>query len=197
MTAERPRTLRLFVAIELPANVLDALNRVQHNLQRDPALARLRWTRPEGIHLTLKFLGETPAARQKDIESAVGRAAHGIQPFDLHLGKLGKFGTRQNPRVLWIDVEGETEPLGRLQSQTERELAKLRYPPENRKFSPHLTLARIPPERAREVADALDQALAATEAPTATFSVDELSLMRSELKPGGAVYTRLFAAPIR
>jgi RNA 2',3'-cyclic 3'-phosphodiesterase len=126
MTAERPRTLRLFVAIELPANVLDALNRVQHNLQRDPALARLRWTRPEGIHLTLKFLGETPAARQKDIESAVGRAAHGIQPFDLHLGKLGKFGTRQNPRVLWIDVEGETEPLGRLQSQTERELAKLR-----------------------------------------------------------------------
>jgi 2'-5' RNA ligase len=185
------------VAIELPASVLEAINRVQHQLQRDPALARLRWTRPEGIHLTLKFLGETPVGRQRDIEGAVERAVGGVAPFELRLGKLGKFGSRQNPRVLWIDVAGELDPLRQLHSQVERELAQLRYPPEDRKFSPHLTLARVPQERAREAADALEAAIAATEVPSATFTVDELSLMRSELKPGGAVYTRLFAAPIR
>jgi 2'-5' RNA ligase len=197
VTSERPRNLRLFVAIELPAPVLNALNSVQHELQRDPALARLRWTRPEGIHLTLKFLGETPAARQKDIEGAMERGVAGVEPFELNLGKIGRFGSRGTPRVLWVDVEGEMEPLSLLQSRVERELAQLRYPPENRRFSPHLTLARVPPERAREVADALEQAIMTTEAPAATFRVDELSLMRSELRQGGAVYTRLFAARIR
>jgi RNA 2',3'-cyclic 3'-phosphodiesterase len=196
MTSER-RTMRLFVAIELPTEALGALNRVQHELQRDPALVRLRWTRPDGIHLTLKFLGETPTARRADIEGAVGRAVEGVSPFDVRLGKLGRFGTRGNPRVVWVDVEGDTGALLRLQERVERELAQLRYPPENRKFSPHLTLARIPPERAREVADALEAALAGTTAPTATIPVDEVSLMKSDLRGDGAIYTRLFAAPLR
>ena len=189
--------MRLFVAVELPAEALEALNRVQHELQRDPALARMRWTRPEGIHLTLKFLGETPTARRADIEGAIGRAVEGVAPFEVRLGKLGRFGTRGNPRVVWVDVEGDTEPLLRLQAQVERELAQLRYPPENRKFSPHLTLARIPPERARDVASALETALAEANSPAATIPVHEVSLMKSDLRPGGAIYTRLFAAPLR
>lgn len=188
--------LRLFVAIELPAQVLDALNRTQHELQRDPALARLRWVRPEGIHLTLKFLGETDEAKRPAIEAAVGRAADGVAPFDIGLGRLGKFGSRSQPRVLWVDVDGETEALGRLQASVEREIAPLGYPAEKRAFNAHLTLARVPEDKARDIAEPLEQAIAGANSPAGTIAVREVALMRSELRRGGAVYTQLFAAAL-
>jgi 2'-5' RNA ligase len=186
--------LRLFLAIELPGNVLEALNRVQQELQREPALARLRWVRPDGIHLTLKFLGETPAARQSDIEAAISRAVAGVAPFELQTGKIGRFGSRNAPRVVWIDVDGDTDALSRLQAQVEREVSPLGYPAESRPFSPHLTLARVPPERAREVAAPLESALSDIGSSSAAMHATEVSLMRSELRRGGAVYTQLFSA---
>lgn len=188
--------IRLFIAIELPTDVVSALSQAQHSLQREPGLAGLRWVRPEGVHLTLKFLGETPEARQSAIETAITRAVVGVAPFELHLGQLGHFGSRQSPRVVWIDVGGDTETLARLQSHVEREIAPLGYPPENRAFSPHLTLARIPPERARDVAATLEDAIARTTVPPASMQAAEVSLMKSELQRGGAVYTQLFAAKL-
>jgi 2'-5' RNA ligase len=186
--------IRLFIAIELTNDVLSALNQVQHSLQREPALARLRWVQPEGIHITLKFLGETPAERQPAIEAAIVRAVAGIAPFELHLGKPSRFGSRQSPRVVWIDVNGDTESLARLQTQVEREITPLGYPSENHSFSPHLTLARVPPERARDVGGPLEDAIARTTVPTAAMQATEVSLMKSDLQRGGAVYTQLFAA---
>ena len=188
--------LRLFIAVELPAAVLAALSEVQHALQRDEALTRLRWVRPEGIHLTLKFLGETPAERRPAVEAAISRAVSGIAPFEVRLGKLGSFGSRNAPRVVWIDIAGETEPLARLQAALEREFARLGFPPDNRPFSPHLTLARVQPERAREAASPLEAALARTVVPDAAFRAGELALMKSDLQRGGAVYTQLFAAKL-
>lgn len=186
--------LRLFIAIDLPDGVLTALSLVQQELQREPALSQLRWVRPEGIHLTLKFLGDTPADRRPAIEAAVARAVAGAGPFELHLGKTGRFGSRNAPRVVWIDVAGETDALSRIQEQVEREVSPLGYPGEKRAFSPHLTLARVPPERAREVAGPLDEAMSRVAIPAVTIRAAEVSLMRSELQRGGAVYTRLFAA---
>lgn len=188
--------LRLFIAIELPNDVLSALSQVQHTLQRDPALARLRWVRQEGIHLTLKFLGETPSERRPAIEAAIARAVAGIAPFELHLGKLGRFGSRNSSRVLWIDVNGDTEALSRLQAAVEREVTALGFPADGRAFSAHLTLARIPPERAREVAEPLDQAIRSTAVPSAAMTAAEVSLIKSDLQRGGAVYTQLFAAKL-
>ena len=188
--------VRLFIAIELPATTLARLNEVQHAIQRDSQLARLRWVRPQGIHLTLKFLGETAAAKQTTIEDAVLRATKSVAPFEVELGKLGRFGSRQSPRVLWVDVAGDTGSLARLQTNVERELSPLGFPTEQRPFSAHLTLARVPPESAREVGGALDEAITATTAPESIIAVDEVSLMKSDLQPGGAVYTRLFVAPL-
>ena len=189
-------TLRLFIAIELPGNVLTALNQVQHELQREPALTRLRWVRPEGIHLTLKFLGDTPEAKRADIEAAITRSVAGVAAFELHLGRVGRFGSRNSPRVVWIDVGGETEALGRLQSQVEGEVSPLGFPGEKRAFSPHLTLARVPPEKAREVAAPLEDAMSRLTVPPATLQATEVSLMRSELQRGGAVYTQLFSSKL-
>jgi len=188
--------LRLFIAIELPANVLAALSEVQHELQREPALERLRWARPEGLHLTLQFLGETPADRRPALEQAITRAVAGIAPFEVRLGKLGRFGNRNSPRVVWIDVAGDTDALARLQSRVEREMVPLGYPSESRAFSPHLTLARVPPECSREVAVPLDEAIARASVPSAVMKATELALMKSNLQRSGAVYTQLFAAPL-
>jgi 2'-5' RNA ligase len=186
--------LRLFIAIELPATVLVALNQIQHALQRDPVLARLRWVRPEGIHLTLKFLGETPAGRREAIEQGIARAVAGIAPFELHLGKLGTFGGRQAPRVLWVDAGGDLEAVRRLQAAVERQISPLGFPAETRPFSPHLTLARVPPERARDAATPLADAIGRLAVAAAAIPVEEVALMKSDLRPSGAIYTQLFAA---
>jgi 2'-5' RNA ligase len=180
------------VAVELPREVLEALNRLQHELQRHVP-AGLRWVRPEGIHLTLKFLGETPREKVDVIEQAVMRAVKGIAPHEVALGALGTFGGRSSPRVLWVDLSGETEALLRLQRQVDWDLDAIGYPSEKRPFSPHLTLARVKPEEARAVAEPLAAAVRSVVVPSATIPVRELSLMLSRLGPGGAVYRRLEA----
>jgi 2'-5' RNA ligase len=183
------------VAVELDGDVQQALNRLQHDLQRHRLLG-LRWVRPEGIHLTLKFLGETPRDRVASIVEALSASTTGVAPHELSLGKLGTFGSRNAPRVLWVDLEGDLEPLLRLQEQVERALTPLGFPAENRRFSPHLTLARVRPEDARAVAEPLASAITAVTAPSTRIEVRELSLMLSKLGPGGAVYTRLEAFPL-
>jgi len=161
-------------------------------LQRHP-LDGLRWVRPEGIHLTLKFLGETPREKVAPITQALAGSTVGVAPHELSLGKLGSFGSRGSPRVLWVDLDGDLEPLRRLAAQVERALVPLGFPPEGRRFSPHLTLARVRPESAREVAGPLAQAVAAVSAPKTAIEVRQVSLMQSKLGPGGAVYTQLEA----
>lgn len=188
--------LRLFVAIELPANALESLNKLQRELQRDASLAPLRWVRPEGMHLTLKFLGAVPTRMQPDIEAGVARAAAGVGPIELRLGKLGMFGTKRAPRVLWVDLDGEVEGLGELQTRVEHEMAQLGFATENRRFSPHLTLARLPPEHASEAAEPLAEVVANHAPPRGSIAAKELALMKSDLRPGGAIYTRLFAATL-
>ena len=186
---------RLFVAVELDGYVQQALSRLQHELQRHRLLG-LRWVRPESIHLTLKFLGETPRDKVASIVEALSSSTAGVAPHELSLGTVGTFGSRNAPRVVWVDLEGDLEPLLRLQEQVERALTPLGFPAEDRRFSPHLTLARVRPEDARAVASPLAEAVAAVQAPNSRIEVRELSLMLSKLGPGGAVYTRLEAFPL-
>jgi RNA 2',3'-cyclic 3'-phosphodiesterase len=190
-----PEQLRLFVAVEIPEGVRQALGDLQREL-RGRGLERLRWVRPEGIHITLKFLGENPAGRVPAIAAAIGAATEGVPPHSLHLGKLGCFGSKQSPRVLWVDAEGDAATLVRLQRQVEEALSPLGFAPEQRQFSPHITLARVQPDSAGKVARSLADAVAAVSAPAAEIPVRAVSLMRSELRREGAVYTRLEAAPL-
>src|SRR3990172_2049596 len=187
--------MRLFVAIDLPEDVRESLGRLQSDLRRHD-LPSLRWTRPEGVHLTLKFLGETPASSLPAIEAALARAVRGAQPFRLGLRAPGAFGNRRGPRVLWVDVEGDVKPLQQLQAAVERELAAAGFAPEEREFSPHLTLARVPQPPRPSLAERISRALAAVVPPQDRFEATEVVLMRSELQPGGAVYSRVQAFPL-
>jgi len=187
--------LRLFVAIDLPEDVRESLGRLQADLRRHD-LPGLRWTRPEGVHLTLKFLGETPITSLAVIEGALARAVRGVPSFRLALGAPGTFGNRRGPRVLGVDVEGEISPLQRLQAAVEREMAAVGFAPEERGFSAHLTLARVQQPPRPGLAERLSRALAAVAATKGEFEATELVLMRSSLQPGGAVYSRVAAFPL-
>jgi len=187
-------SLRLFVAIELPGEVREALGRLQHELQRR-GLEKLRWVRPEGIHLTLKFLGATPAQKVAAIEEELRSAVKGIEAHEVALGKLGTFGGGR-PRVLWVDLTGELDAGKRLQEHVEAATEKIGFPREARGWSAHLTLARVRPETAGEAAGALPSAIGAVKPAAGTIPVREVSLMRSTLRPSGAVYERVAAFPL-
>jgi 2'-5' RNA ligase len=187
--------LRLFVAVELDDGVRQALADLQDDL-RKRGLERLRWVRGEGIHLTLKFLGDTPEEMVPRIGDALSRSVAGIRRHRLSLGRIGTFGGKR-PRVLWVDLTGDIEATASLQDALETELSELGFERENRRFSPHLTLARVRPEMSADVAEAIRKAIESVRAPDAEVLVREVALIRSTLGPSGAVYNRLTSVELR
>ncbi len=190
--------VRCFVAIELDAGILSALGDLVQRL-RCASLARLgRWVAPQGIHLTLQFLGEVPAGRVPEIAQAIQTACAGLPSFPIAVSGLGCFPSAQRPRVVWVGVEEPTGALQRLQSAVERELSRLGFRPESRGFTPHLTLCRIRDQaggRERRELSAWIQQQAVGR--LGAMQVRRVSLMRSVLRPEGAVYTCLATAPLQ
>jgi 2'-5' RNA ligase len=183
------------VACELPGEATEALAAVQRLLQERDAEGA-RWVRPEGIHLTLKFLGEVPARRLEAIERALARAVR--EPFRLsvRLGRLGSFGGSTGLRVVWVGLEGEVEALAHLAARVERALEPMGFPRERRPFAAHLTLARVKegasPQDRRRLFD-LVRSLELPPLPGATL--EAVSLMQSTLEAGGARYQCLARFP--
>ncbi|MBN1963292.1 MAG: RNA 2',3'-cyclic phosphodiesterase [Anaerolineae bacterium] len=192
-----PDPLRLFIALELPPAVRDALAAAQDQLQPQVPPRAVRWTQPEGIHLTLKFLGDTPAARVDSIGAALVEAVTGHAALALRAGTLGCFPNTERPRVLWIGLSGDLDRLSVLQAAVERALGPLGFPRENRPFSPHLTLGRVRREASRQDVQALGALVARSRVGTvATWTADAVSLMQSDLHPDGARYTCLRRVPL-
>ena len=179
--------MRTFIAIELPEGIKQGLAKVREQLKEGGADAA--WTRPEGIHLTLKFLGEVPESKIPAIMSALTEAVRGTGQMRIEVAGAGAFPNVRNPRVLWIGVSGDLSALGRLQTAVEGAMAKLGFDPETRKFSPHLTLARIKYPRPRDNWQKVLEGV--RDVKLGGFEADSVSLMKSELKPSGAVYTEL------
>jgi 2'-5' RNA ligase len=196
MTTERERTLRLFVACELPQPARDALALMQNDLRAKGA-APLRWVRPEGIHLTLKFLGSVPPSQLEPIKSALAAAIDAPFALSLRLDAVGSFGGRQRLRVVWVGMEGDVEELARLAGKVDKALEPMGFPREKRAYSAHLTLARVPDhatvdERLR-LASLLDSY---RPPPLPSIEVSAVSLMQSFLEPTGARYQRLAEFPV-
>ena len=180
--------LRLFVAVHLPDRWLDALARAQEELRRQGL--HLRFVRPEGIHLTLKFLGETDQRRLPEITRALASAVSGMRSFDVELGAPGTFGPRRRPRVVWYGITGDSAALVALHRAVEGALTPLGYAPEGRPFAPHLTLARVPDTLPPDEAERIAPTVARLATPQVDpLHVTSISLMRSQLGPGGARYS--------
>jgi len=190
-----PASVRVFAALELPAPVRRQLAEVGDHLRAALPPGSVRWVRPDGIHLTLQFYGEVERTRLPGLEAALTAAAATTGPLTLALAGLGAFPNPARARVVWVGLSGDLDALRQLQAAVAAGGQALGFPPEARGFQPHLTLGRVnqplrPPDQ-RRLADAL---AAAQVPPGAPFRGETLSLLRSDLRPGGAVYTPLLAA---
>ena len=182
-------SVRLFIAAELPDAFREDIARIGASALA-LGLGGVRPVRAENAHLTLKFLGEVSADSVDDVLASMRRAAARSAPFGLRTGKLGAFPNADAPRVLWLGVEGEIAALRRLRDDLEAALAAVGFPRDRRGFSPHVTAARVRDRLSSAAAKRLMNAAAVRPAPV-EFSVERLTLMRSDTRPGGAVYTRL------
>ena len=196
--------VRAFIAIELSPDVLAQIGRLLDRVRQDLPPGLVRWVRPEGIHLTLKFLGDVDRGALPEIEQALRAACAPHAPFHLRIAGMGCFPTPRRPRVVWIGVEDESHTLAALQRDVERAISPLGFPADRRGFHPHLTLGRVKDTRSRGGPTARQQAeLAALGAyadrakvRVGEMSVESVHMMRSELLPGGAVYSALASVPL-
>jgi 2'-5' RNA ligase len=171
--------LRAFLALELDEPARERVLAVMADLKQD--LAGVRWVRPEGLHLTLRFLGWTDEKTLAAIGEALLPAARACPAAVVPLGQLGLFPDRGAPRVIWIGMD-LPEPMHALQRACEEAARRERLEPEERAFRPHLTLGRWKDHVRRPALPPLD---------LGTAQVERLTLYRSDLKPSGAVYTAL------
>lgn len=181
--------LRLFAAVALPAPLERAAGEWIASLSAEVGRG-VRWVRPEGLHLTLHFFGGVPAEARPRIETALAAGvSRGGGPFELALEGLGAFPSLARARVVWVGAAGPgVERLCQLQASIARAVEAAGFPVEARPFHPHLTLGRVegaPPPR-------LAAALAAGRGrPLGRWVVEAVTLVRSELAPGGSRYTPL------
>lgn len=189
--------MRTFIAIELPDAIRGGLQREIDILRTLPGGRAVRWVSASGIHLTLKFLGEVAPSRIESIQGAMREAAAGPSPFEVSVRGLGVFPNSRRPRVVWVGVEDTSGHLARVQSELEDRLGKLGFEREDRSFHPHLTLGRVRRGASAIESQELGETLAGVVSPEiGSLSVVRLSLMRSDLRPTGAVYSRMGEAPL-
>jgi len=183
--------MRCFIAIELDEQIKHQLTVAQDLFRQLDG--KISWVKPEQMHLTIKFLGSLPESKIADISEAMKTAiskTH-IKPFEFTIEGLGAFPQRGAPRVLWAGVT-LTKKKKKLHKSIDAELSLLEIPPDEREFTPHLTLARIrnkiSPQACRNIIENNAGFIAGVQ------RVEHVILFASELKPTGAVYTPLAKA---
>ncbi len=181
--------VRTFIALELSDGLKEGILALTEELRGRGV--RASWARRPALHLTLKFLGDVEETELPEVVAAVARASSRVSSFGFETRSLGAFPSGRRPKVLWVGVEPVDE-LFALQKALESELAELGFPREKRRFHPHVTLARIRDPRAESVQEILDELVA----PKERVEVLEVRVMRSTLRPGGAIHELVEAIPL-
>jgi 2'-5' RNA ligase len=181
--------IRAFIAVELPSGLKNELAELETQLKKaSPPV--VKWVEPNSIHVTLKFLGEISEDSIEELMLAIEETAQGILPFQLEVRGVGAFPNLERPQVLWTGVKGELEKIAQLQKRIESNTEQLGSPRESRAFSPHLTLGRVRDEAGPNERRRLGKLLADTTFTALhNIDVDAVNLMKSQLTPGGAIYS--------
>jgi 2'-5' RNA ligase len=189
-------TQRLFIAIDLSPDVRRWLEKARSVLEPGMPAGAVRWVDPQGIHITLKFLGEVAVNRIEGVRAAMGQAVSGVSPFSLTVEGLGCFPNTARPRVVWAGVRAEPKLIG-IQKRLEDILSATGFPRERRAFSPHLTLGRVKDGANENQLQRIGAAVESARMETpAGMEAGGLCLFRSILRPSGAEYSVLYRAEI-
>lgn len=188
--------IRAFIAIDLAAETRKKIDKITAELRQRISANAVRWVPAENIHLTLKFLGDVSLNNLTLLTNALKAEATQHARHQFSAGGLGVFPRPSNPRVIWVGIEAP-ETLLALQRGVEAQMSRLGYERDQRPFTAHLTLGRVArnatPRDARQISETLASYPVGS---LGTTEVAAVNLYRSDLQPSGAVYTRLFSAPL-
>lgn len=186
--------LRTFLAIDLPSTMHVTIAQKEESLRRD--LTGLNWVNSKNLHITLKFLGDTPETKIDDLKQVVQQAVKGVSPFVITLRGFGAFPDKRSPRTIWTGIDSDQNVLDDLALQVEASVISLGFPEEDKPFRPHLTLARIKKDHG-EVSQAIEKSGVLTDPFIfGRLLVEQVTLFKSDLRPTGSVYTKLWAVPL-
>lgn len=178
--------MRLFIAVELSKEIKKELTALEEKLKS--SAADVKWVKPDNIHLTLKFLGETKEEQIEPIKKILNGLAEKFKVFKTEITGLGSFPSLKSPRVIWIGLNNISVIL-EMVKLLEEELDKLGFPKEKRDFQPHLTLGRV---RSPKNIDILKETLAKNlDFKAGVLEVRDVFLIESKLTPSGPIYTTL------
>ena len=188
--------LRAFIAIEIPHQIQKSLETVISLLRREIGIA-VRWVPPQNIHLTLKFLGDISHESVDSLTQILGMEAETVPSFDIQTGGLGSYPDAKHARVVWVGVQAPAE-LEAIYHKIDSACTRLGFESEKRNFSPHLTIGRVRQGTSPADKQKIHRTLETIKIDSlGTARVDSVHLFKSELKRGGAVYTKLSSAPLR
>lgn len=186
----KPDSIRCFVAIEIPDRIQAILSEVQSEFRSK--IHRASWTRNGNFHMTLRFIGDVESGNIQEIEKTLEKSVNFLKPFSIEIGGIGAFPNATRPRVLWVGLTQGEKEVTILSELVNQELAKLGYTKDNR-FHPHFTLARL---KENVNMNTYSQLFKKFETVTGTLlNVNHITLVKSELRPSGAVYTPLHIYP--
>lgn len=188
--------LRAFIAVEIPLEVRQAVTNATSDLQKRIG-SLVRWVSMENMHLTLKFLGDISPSNVDIMTQMIRAETDLFNCFDLRFGGLGSFPNLKRPRVIYIGIQAPAA-LETLQRGIDSASRRLGYESEERGFSPHLTIGRVKQNVTSTEQQTIRRALEETKIDAlGTARVDSVHLYKSDLKPSGSVYTRLYSAPLK
>ena len=169
--------MRIFIAALIPEDIRVLLTNYIKSLKHN--IDGVKWEKLEKLHVTLKFLGDVDEARVDEISNLLGKLVHGYSPFNMNISDFGGFPNLKNPRVLYVGLSHNSE-LPQFHSELERDLYSLGFKKEDRRFIPHITLARV--KKRINIKESLPLA-------KSIFDITQIGLIKSELRPEGSVYT--------
>ena len=185
--------IRSFLAFELPSDIRTVLERVAGDVRRSGLDAR--WVKVENIHLTVVFLGNMKTEDLEGTKKVAEETCPAYGPFDIALGGAGCFPNTRKPRVIWLGLEGNLDRMALFRDALQENLEPFGVKAEKRPFRPHLTLGRFK-KPGRSDGRLLKILSAHKDLTSPVCSLNELVLFKSDLKPGGAVYTKMLSWPM-
>ena len=185
------KLIRTFLSIPVPLEVRSKKNMLYSTLEESPA--KINWVKNVQLHLTIKFLSHTPESIIEKIINEVGSVTSILKPFEIIIESTGCFPIKERPRVLWMGVNGNLDPLYDLFTKIDSALDLLGFPKEQQGYTPHITLARIkyPQKWTPDISTFLKSSYDPID-----FPIDRVQYFSSELLPSGTVHTLLKSFPL-
>jgi RNA 2',3'-cyclic 3'-phosphodiesterase len=189
--------LRSFIAVEIPAEIQKSIANSIASIKNTLPKPLIRWGAEHNVHLTLKFLGDVSPANLERLAETLKVEASTHEMFKMSIGGLGAFPDQRRARVIWIGLDAPPA-LGALQRGVDAAALQLGYPKEERPFSPHLTIGRVAQTASAADLQKIRRALESTKVGVlGTVIVNAIHIFKSDLQPGGSIYTHLYTLSMK